>query len=178
MVRKEIKELVRFLRRDERYRRLKNLFDTSPIYRLSIEQLGEEVMALHKTRPIRRLNAMDPKIVDSVVNALTTDQSNRSRLTEISITCMSAQTSLQQAIDSLRYHLVSTYQDELRQFRTKDERMMVIDMTFTQFERYITKVSILKAKADQVIVDIDKGGWALRTLADVLKIHHGREMQL
>lgn len=176
MIRKDVRVLVRDLREDERYQRLRKLFDTSPLYRLSIENLTDEIMTLHKTRAIRRLNALDPQIVNAVVNAITIDQSNRSRLTEISITCLKAKASLEDALDALRHHLLATYQEDLRQFRTKDERAIVMDMVFRQFRRYITKVDILKATSDMVISDIDKGAWSIRSLVDALKIHAAREV--
>jgi len=175
MIRKDLSEVIRFLRKDEKYKRLRELFGSSPLYRLHIEKLTDEINTLHQTRAIRRLNALDPKIVDAVINAITIDQSNRSRLTEISITCLRAKTSLEDALESLKHHMLATYQDELRQFRTKEERMTVMDMTFRQFRKYIMQVEVLKLTAEAVIQDIDKGSWAVRGLIDALKIHHGRE---
>ena len=178
MIRKNLTDVIRVLRRDERYQRLKNLFDTSPQYRLPIDHLSDEVLTLHKTRAIRRLNSLDPNIVDSVVKAITVDQANRSRLTEISITCLSAKTSLEDALDALRYHLLAAYEEDLRQFRTKDERMVVMDMTFRQFRKYIMRVDVLRASTELVVQDIDKGAWAVRALIDALKIHAAREVNI
>lgn len=176
MIRKNLTEVIRVLRRDPRYKRLKELFDTSPIYKIHLEEFSAEVLTLHKTRAIRRLNSLDPKIVDAIVNAITIDQSSRSRLTEISITCLRARSSLEDALEALKHHLLAAYQEDLRQFRTKEERMVVMDMTFRQFRRYLIQVETLRATTDLVIQDIDKGGWAIRSLTDALKIHHGREM--
>ncbi len=175
MLQKDLAEVIRVLRRDERYKRLRALFSTSPLYRLHVEALTDEVMSLHQTRSIRRLNALDPKIIDAVVNAITIDQSNRSRLTEINITCVRAKTSLEDALEALKHHLLSTYQMDLRQFRTKDERSVVMDMTFRQFRKYIMKVDMLKFTTESVINDIDRASWSLKNLIEALKIHHGRE---
>ena len=89
-MRQSISDVIRLLKKDERYRRLKGAFNELPVYRIPIEDLLEEVSRLHKTRPVRTLNADEGKFVDKAIEACVRDQSIRSRCAEINMMCIKA----------------------------------------------------------------------------------------
>lgn len=178
MVKKDIQPLLKEIRRDQKYKRLRLSFDEAPMYQLPLDKLIEEVETAHKLRSIRRLNSQDPGFVDAVVVANTLDQGTRSRLTEILMSCARAISTLDRAVEALKQYLLITYSNELKSFRTKEERSMVINMALAPFIRYVERVETLKNIVDLVIVDIDKGGWSLRTSIEVLKIHTSKERTL
>jgi hypothetical protein len=177
-VTRSLKPLILAMRRDARYKRLKGSFDTLPMYQLSTDELVKEVETLHQMREIRRLNSADPHFVDNLIKANTSDQSIRGRLTEIIMTCVKATSSLDDAVDALRYHLLMTFTDELRSYRTKDERVQVVNMVLVNFTKYTQRIAVLKEITQMVVADIDKGAWALRSSVEALKLHTNRESNI
>lgn len=174
-VRSDISSVVKLLRADPRYKKLRHLFGTSPLYTIPLDKLSTEISSVHATRLVRRLNAMDSKIVQNIINASIHDQSVRSRLAEILITLIRSKSTLSDALESLRHYYLTSYQIELRQFRTKEERIMILNMVLRTFDSYITNVDVVRASAEIVIADIDKAAWALRATVDAMKIHAARE---
>lgn len=173
-----LKPLISAMRKDVRYKRLRSSFDTLPVYQLPIDDLVKEVETLHRMREIRRLNAADPHFVDNIIKANTGDQSIRGRLTEIIMTCVKATSSLTDAVDALRYHLLNTFTNELRSYRTKDERVQVVNAVLVNFTKYTQRIAVLKEIAQMVVSDIDKGAWALRSSVEALKLHVSRESNI
>lgn len=174
-----VKRVVELLRADKRYKRLLDTFNTASIYNIPLETLIEEVKRIHSLREIRRLSPRDADFVDKLINANTHDQSSRSRLTEILIQCVHVTLKLTNATDALKQHFLLEYSDQLRQFRTKEERIMVLNIALRKFRTYIDNVENLKALTELVISDIDKGGWSLRNSIQALQATHGhREVQL
>lgn len=163
------------MQEDPKYKRLRNSFDTADTYRIPFDELQKEIETLHKMREIRRLNTDDPAFVDQLIKANTNDQSIRGRLTEVLMKCVRSGASLNSAMDALKYHLLLTYSDALKAYRTKEERQYIVTMALSPFVRYTDRVSALKESAQLVIADIDKGNWAIRTSIDALKLHVAKE---
>ncbi len=178
MVTRTIKEVVKEIKNDERYKRLRKSFDTLPMYQLPTDQLLSEVETLHKMREIRRLNSLDPGFTDALIKANTNDQSCRGRLTEIIMTCVKASSSLEDAIVALRYHLLLKYSDQLRSYRTKEERVQVVNKVLQPFMKYTQKIGTLKEITQLVVSDIDKGAWSLRTSIEAVQLHVSRERNI
>lgn len=174
----DINEVIRILRSDIRYKKLKHLFSTSPLYTIPLDTLAEEISSTHATRLTRRLNALDSKLVEKVINANIHDQSVRSRLAEIIITLVRSKSTLSDALESLRHYFLTSYQFELRQFRTKEERAMILNMALRTFDSYLTRVELVKVSAELIVSDIDKASWALRSIIDAMKIHAAREVNV
>ncbi len=178
MVTRSLKPLIQAMKKDPKYKRLRGSFDTLPVYQLPTDTLITEVETQHKLREIRRLNSADPGFVDALIKANTNDQAIRGRVTEIVMACVKATSSLDDAVEALRYHLLMTFTDELKSFRTKDERVQVVNMVLMPFTKYTQKIAVLKEVAQLVVSDIDKGAWALRSSIEALKLHVSREQNI
>lgn len=172
------KRVVEQLRTDKRYLRLLKTFNEASLYNIPRDELIEEVKQIHSLREVRRLNIREEGYVDKLLNANTHDQAQRSRLTEILMTCLHVNEQLTRAIDALKQHLLMEYSDHLRSFRTKEERSMVLNIALRKFIRYLEDISVLKQMADLVISDIDKAGWATRASIEALKVTRLREVEL
>lgn len=174
----QVKPVVSKLRSDPKYKRLKELFVNNALCNLNLEELEREISAIHKMRRIRQLNPDDPKFIDAVVRANTDDQAQRSRLSEIIISCVRAHNLLKPALDILREHYFLNHSDLLRVFRTREERNLLLDSVLSRYYVYLDKIATLKETAKIVIEDIDKGSWSLRATIDVAKLHYVPERQL
>lgn len=171
----DVSAIVKELRKDERYKRLKNAFDTAPIYQISVSKLLTEIDSLQALRKVRRLNSSDPKFVDRVIEANLYEQVARSRLTEIMMSCIRVQSTLNSAIESLKAYYLTSHSLTLKSVRTKEERLQVINVVLSVFIKYVNKISMLKESANLVISDIDKTSWNLRLIIDAVKISHKPE---
>lgn len=177
-MKRDIQSIIKEMKKDAKFKRLRTAFDTLPMYQLPIETLITEIESSHKIRKIRRLNPEDPKFVDALIQANVNDQATRSRMTEIMMTCIRASTTLEAALEALSNHLLITYSEQLRGFRTKEERKKVIDIALSSFTKYVSKVITLRDLAQFVVNDIDKGNWSLRLTVDALKIDRAKESYL
>jgi hypothetical protein len=174
----QIQPVLKVLRRDPKYKTLLDTFKNHENFNLPLESLLDELKFMHKKRIIRKLNPTDPKFADNVIKAALDDQAKRSRITEIMVRCVRAHALLSSAVDSLRYHLLATYSEELRSFRTKEERAQVVNMVLKQFNSFLTNVSVVKESAQLIVADIDKSAWSLRLVVDTYKIHAAPETRL
>lgn len=174
-LKRDISDTVRALRQDPNYRRLKELFSTLPLYRLPVDELMKEIETTHRLRDVRRLNSLDPGFLDALIKANTQEQSSRSRLTEIIMNCGRAIANLESALESLRYNLLLKHNDELRSYRTKEERLMVITLVLVNFKKYINQVKIVQDSAQLVVADIDKSAWSLKLTIMALQSHMAPE---
>ncbi len=174
----KVSSVVAMLRNDKRYKRLLSQFNTLPVFNIPVETLVEEITQIHEMRAIRRLDASQPGFIDAVVNANTHDQAQRSRLTAISMRCIHVTSKLKLALDNLRNYYLLEYSDHLRQFRTKEERALVMRIALKKFHTYIDQVAYVRELALQVVSDVDKGGYSLKTTVEALKVHVHREVQI
>lgn len=171
-VKVDVKEIVSNIKDDRKFLRLKKIFSTHETYKLSTDKLLEEIKSCHQIRKVRRLNVTDTNFVDNLIDASLLDQAQRSRLTEILIQCVRAQTSLEQALESLKFHLLTTFSSSLTSFRTKEERQQVIQLALKEFSRFLADVDIVKQAATLVITDIDKASYALKNSITAIQLHH------
>jgi hypothetical protein len=169
---------VQKLKKNKKYITLKDLFNDMPIYDMPLDKLMEEVETLHKQRKIRRLDSTDHLFLDKVVEANVQDQSVRARITEIMLLCLKASSSLSTAIEALQYHLLLEYGEELKSFRTKEERLRLVQISLKPFKEYIENVNILKDMCLLVVSDIDKAAWSLSKNIDAMKIGTNKEHSL
>ena len=177
-VSRDLKPILRAMRSDPRYKRLKNSFDTLPVYQIAVDVMLEEIGTIHQMREIRRLNTSEPDFIDKLIKANTSDQAHRGRLTEIMMTCLKASQTLEQACTAMRQYFLTTYTNELRSFRTKEERVYIVDMALAQFKKYINQVGVLRETAKLVIEDIDKGSWSLRMTVQAMQIDRKYESNI
>lgn len=172
------KTIVELIRKDRRYKRLLKTFESAAIYNIPCERLIGELKDIHSLREVRRLNIRDADYVDKLLNANSHDQAQRSRCTEILVSCLEVTEKLNRALAALKDHLMLEFSDHLRPLRTKEERLMVLNLALRKFSRFLENVAVVKGIADLVISDIDKAGWSLRASLDALKITRKTETVL
>lgn len=172
------KMVISTLRKDKRYKRLLESFESAPLYNIAREELLDELRQIHELREIRRLNPREDGFVDKLISANTHDQAQRSRCVAIMMQCVNVTAKLVEATDSLKQHFLMEYSDQLRSFRTKEERSMVISTALKKFHKYVHEIDTLREVANLVVSDIDKAAWSLRNSVEALKVHHGREQKL
>lgn len=176
-MKRDLRPLRAKLRADQRCARLMTLFQELPIYQIPTDDLTKEIEQIHKSRSIRFLTQSSPRFIESVVDASLLDQANRSRLTEISMSCFRAENTLNEALEPLRAYLLMTYSSDLTFVRTKEERNQVISMALAPFIKFCSKSSQVRELANLVIADIDKGAWSLRLLVSAFQLKAGRGEQ-
>jgi hypothetical protein len=169
-IKKDLKPVIHKLKQDSRFKKLKNVFDSLPVYQIPIDTLMTEVESAHKMRSVRRLSTSSSDFMQAVVDANIFDQTQRSRMAEIQMTCLKATNKLQSAITALKDHLILAYAEELKVVRTKEERTMIVNAALRDFNKYIDRVSILREMTQIVISDIDKAGWSLSRTIDALSV--------
>lgn len=177
-VTRDLSGILKAMRKDKKYKRLKESFDTVPLYQMPIEKLANEIETLHKMRLIRILNVEDAKFVDNIIKANTQDQSVRGRLTEIMMMGVRVSVKLNRALETLRFHLLITFTDELKSYRTKEERVQIVNMVLAPFERYIADVTMLRESATLCVKDIDQGNFSLDKTLRSLEMHTARERRV
>jgi FtsZ-binding cell division protein ZapB len=175
---RDLTPILKAMRRDKKYKRLKEAFDTLPLYQMPIEKLADEIETLHKTRSIRYLNVDTPQFVDTIVKANTQDQSVRGRLTEILMMSVRVTGKLEAALKTLRFHLLISFTDELKSYRTKEERLQIVDMVLQPFTKYIANIEMLRESAQLCVKDIDQGNFSLDKTLRSLEMHTSREKRI
>lgn len=178
MMKVQIQPLLKEMKEDPKYKRLKKTFSEHENFRLPLDSLLDEIKSIHRDRKVRSLNPTDPKFVDKLIIANHDDQGKRSRVTEIMIRSLRAQALLQSAVDSLRFYLLTTFSVELRSFSTKEERTNIVNMALKPFEEFLVDVSVLKESAQLLVNDIDKTAWNLKLSLSALELHVAKERKL
>ena len=177
MVRKKTAEEIRkLIKADKRYKRIKENFETLPVYNMAIDQHNKDLDMYHKSRPVRLLNPDSPKFMDKLVRASVDDQAYRSRIIAIQKDCIRSQLTLEATVKAFTDYVLLEYSEELKGLRTKEERLMIVRTTLAPFERHIMRVTALKQCCELVIKDIDQAAWSLKLLVSTLEIHSRREM--
>jgi hypothetical protein len=173
------KALQKEIKRNPRFTRLKDSFDSLPMYRLPLENLEKEVETYHKARSIQRLNSRSSDFIDAVIEAVTTDISTRGRLTFIALQCVKSSKSLELAVSLLSDYILSNYGDKIKTFAsTISERQKIVDGALREFKEYIYKVESLKAQVDLVVADIDKNSFQMRLIVDAFRVDRKPETRL
>jgi hypothetical protein len=173
------KELAKEIRSNPRFVRLRNNFDSLPMYQLPLDDYHKEVITYHKARSIQRLNNKSPDFIDSVVEACTTDISTRSRMTYITIVCVKSSKSLDLAIDLLSDYLMSNYSDKIKKIAsTISERQKFIDSVLRDFKEYVRKVETLKLCCELLVKDIDQSSYQMKMIVETFRIDRKPETRL
>ena len=174
----QIQPILKVMRGDPKYKKLRATYSTHENFRLPTDTLLSELNDLHRARSIRILDPTDPQFIDKVIEANLKDQATRSRTTEILVRALRAHSLLTRGVESLRFYLLITYSEELRSFRTKEERLQIVNMALQGFEEFLGKALLLKETAQLVATDIDKSAWNLKLVVESLKLHHSPESRI
>ncbi len=172
------KSLILTMRRDERYKRLTDALAELDIYRLDFERLETEVFNLHGARSVRSLQADDVAFVDKLTVAETREISSRSRVAEIKMQALRVRLNMERATKALRDHFLVKYAESFRAFRTKEERLMVIEAALRPAYNLLDRASTLLEICDVCLSDIDRAYWPARLIVDAYNVNRRPERNL
>lgn len=174
----DLERIKRKVNKDKKLTKLNERFDSHPSYNLPVRELYEEIENLHMTRKTRQLKRNSDSFTQDLMDGMLQDQSVRSRLTEIIMTCLSVTKSLRETLDNLSGYISVEYADELSILRTKAERTNFVDKhILATYYKYVRRVEKLRESAELVIVDIDKAGFNYKGLIEAAKmVSGGREV--
>jgi hypothetical protein len=154
---------------DERMKKFKNMLKKGA-YSIDVDALKEEVKTIHATRDVRRLKTKEviEQFQSKVISARLQNQTYRSRLTEITVTCFEATNTLKDHMDALRKHMRYEYRQQLSQYRTKDERKEVIDNELEKGIRLLSRINNLVKIVEIILKDVDEASWMVKDITAVM----------
>ena len=141
-------------------------------------ELRKEVVRLHQNRGSRTLMLKSHINAEHLMRAHLEDMAYRSRLVEINIVVSKMFRRLEVTLGAITNHLVSNYSAYLKEttvHRTKGDINTFVEALL---EDGWAEHGALESTLDvckQIIDDIDKGGWSLRNMVELLKIVAARE---
>lgn len=171
----DLLRIKRRLQKDKRVKRLEDAFERLAEYNIPVKTVYEEIERIHMTRKTRHLDKSSGTFVQDVIEGMLDDQANRSRLTEILMSCVHAQKNLTSSLDTLEGYLMVEYASELSVIRTKGERVsFMAHHVLSKYHKYIDRVSRVREAAEMVTVDIDKAGYMYKGLLEAVRLAAGR----
>lgn len=171
----ELDRLKKTLRKDPRYKRLKQMFTSSSLYKMPFDEYKDELRTLHKTRTIHKQSAGHPNFGHNIIEAAIKDQANRHRYTEILVMCTEAVNNLDKLLESFERYILTEYDADLKRFKTKDERRFFVSSVMHRFHEYKDECEELRQIVKLFIEDIDKAGFTVTNLVKAYDIIMRRE---
>lgn len=162
----KVDHLRTVLRKDKRYKRLKNSFDTSDLYQIPFDEYKQEIRNLHKMRLIHKLSISSPVFAKSLGEAAIKDTTLRHRYTEILSIASEAHHTLSNVLESFEAYFLIKYSHELVSLRTKEERKNFIKAVMNTMNTYLEDTANLIKFTKIHIEDIDKAGYVIKNLVD------------
>ena len=181
MASEDIKRVKRAIRKDERFARLKEIYETAPQYNLPLDEFRIEMDTTFASRKVRQLktSTRDSGFAQNIIDALMEDQAIRGRFTEILTACIRCDRTLSASMEKMRAYLMIEYHGSIvRLYGTKIERERFIDYMMKTYEEYRKKVIILREQLELMITDIDKAGFAIKNSVEAIKLLSRPEAQI
>lgn len=160
----------RLLKKDERYKRIRESFRKLPQYSLPFDDYQAELKLLHSQRTLQKLDVNSPNFVKNLGTAATTDHAFRSRITEILVMCSSVRSNLSKTLDSFEKYVLHTYASDLKTLRTKEERKSFVQSFMHKFHQYLVDVESMVEICKYYVDNIDKGGYMVRELVQAYSV--------
>lgn len=168
---KPSRERVRkILKKDPKLLRLKVSFRDLPQYNLDFDELKAEMRLLHSQRKLHRMSPNDPNFLRHMNEAAILDHSFRTRLTEIYVMGVEANTLLSKTLKSMVDYLINEYANDLAKLRTKEERNQFVVGIMEPYYEYLTDAEQLLLICKSYFDNIDKGGFMVRDLVSAHQV--------
>lgn len=146
-------------------------FANNPNWRLDVESFRKEVVNAHVHRPIKSLDLRKARQLEKVIDANLKDQGTRSRLVEIMITCRKVHNEITRQLDSVREMLMLRYRSSMGVYRSREDRVKLINYgLFKEVNKYLTELEQLEDNILLIVEDIDKAGYTLQRLVNMLNL--------
>lgn len=171
MTKEELAAIKRIIRKDKKFQRMKELYETNPAYSIDFEGFHKEISTIHLTRNTRSLRRKKSnQFVENVIDAMLQDAAGRSRIVEILGQCVKIGTSMEKTVSNVRDYLLSEYTVVLRKLGTQTERKYFVESVMRAFYEYLSQIETLEKHARLVVDDIDKAGYVYKNLIESIKI--------
>ncbi len=172
------KTLSELLQADPRVKKLLTNLKNG-LWSIDLEEKSKQILHLHQTRLARDLTVgqilKHPAIGQKkLISAFLTNQALRANLVEIKLEVFRLHKSLDTAKELVRVWMVSNYSQQLAQrYKTIGERTSFIDNLLRHANYQLQQLNSLLEYTDLVIQDLDQNYWALKAVADIVKINIG-----
>ena len=144
--------------------------------RLNVEKDYEEAQALHSGRTSRKLYGDKRYSGKSIIEASSNDMAARSRLVEIRVKASRQIDVLHDACKTMKHSMLTNFSDEInKRFTTVGARTAFAETMIARALEIQTEGAGLIKVLDSLIEDIDKSGYHLSNMADVLKLLDSRK---
>lgn len=168
----QLAAIRRRVKKDKKYRRFNDLFESNPNFAMPFEDLHEELTALHTTRKTRHLRRRKNSMSfgHDLVDGMLQDQAARSRATEILAQCVKVTDGMKEMLTNLRDYLSVEYSSMLKVIGTVAERKAFIENVMRPFYQFLNQIETLQQHCNLLITDIDKANYTYKNLVEVLKV--------
>lgn len=167
------------IKEDKRYKNVRKIFKTNNLFQLPLAELQQEVRDLFKMRKVRSLTlSASPKALNSLAESIVQDQSYRSRMTEILATVKNASKHLSDMLERFQDYAAVEYARDLKAVGAAKERERAVRNVMAEYYRYSDELTLLIDEIELYIKDIDKAGFAFKSMVDTLHILNQREFNL
>lgn len=158
---------------DDKYKRFRRIVKNVG-EQINVEKLHAEILRLHAGRKSRTLYLKRPG-ADAVDEANLQDSAYRSRIAEIYVEVDYHLGLLQEALESIRKHLMNEFRENLEGLKTKGERLTFADQYLNSGLALIHKLKRLLKVADVIIKDIDQNSYSLKNTIKTMEILYGNK---
>lgn len=166
-------DLVKEIRAGQAYKTFKSVFE-AVAKRVDTEAATREVISLHLGRTSRTLSTKKERYSPQVlIDASLNDLSARARMVELRVRADLNLSTLREAISAFSKHVQTEYADELKEYRTAEQRKALVDRCIKQAREFLASGEAFIETVDTLVKDIDQGGHSLRHVIECLKLLEG-----
>lgn len=160
---------------DPRYKKIRKLFKHEDLFQLPLEEYSREVDDLFSMRKVRSINISSNDALNKLAESIVQDQSYRSRMTEILAIISNSHKTLEDLLGRFQDYVTVAYGNDLKALGAAKERERCVKNIMADYYRYCDNLGTLISKIDLYVKDIDKAGYAFKSLVDTLGIINQRE---
>jgi hypothetical protein len=168
----DLRGLLSEVKVDAKYTKFRNIVKAVHD-RLNLDADRKEAFALHASRTSRTLRSKKQYSPKALMDAALTDLSARARLVEIRVKASYHLGLLDDAMNAMRRHLVTQYNDEISKYSNEAQRNALIQRVQGTALDLAEEGKEFMAMLDTIIKDIDQAGFSLRTMTECLKLLDG-----
>lgn len=168
----DLRGLLNEVKVDPKYKRFRNIVKTTQD-RLNLDADRNEAFALHASRTSRTLHGKAQYSPKALMDASLKDLSARARLVEIRVKASYHLGLLDEAMDAMKRHMVTTYNDEIRKYSNESQRNALVQRVQGSARDLAQEGKELLEMLDHIIKDIDQAGHSLRNMMESLKLLDG-----
>lgn len=147
-------------------------------FSINTQELEDEITLLHAARITRSvkykglMQSSQKVLIESILQT----QANRSRVVEIQMQCSSIAGRMSDAQSGLKDYLSSTYNEQLKEYRTIKEKDALLNRVFEDAIKLIKSLNAVIELSQYLVEDLDQAGFSLMNIRKVLEITSAKEI--